>query len=316
MTNEISEEIIEEVKKALNITTEIDNIALLKKLSAEYTSSHPDNFLDKENKEIAEERFKLLGSLRNKLRSYLENQRAKGQLIAYDNSHDIAEIETINILTEKDLEILSLKDNISYLELTLEITKRELKDKEKVIDDFLHQSTKTSKEEITDIYKPKKRGRILGLGSAIATLSLFIPQVQNIVETMGVGGVIGSSIIVCVTIIWLLQIVRNDFCNNCIQSLIDKILYGDDLVETFNVTFPKERFSKPFFKEKDVVNSIDRYMNFHKYHLLFWGKYNSIRRQIVEYILLELSRKKIIVDMKTHAMQKIFFVEHSNIVDL
>ena len=64
------------------------------------------------------------------------------------------------------------------------------------------------------------------------------------------------------------------------------------------------------------MNSIDRHMNFHKYHLLFLGKYNTIRRQIVEYILLELSRKKIIVDMKTHAMQKIFFVEHSNIVDL
>ena len=187
MAKEISEEIIAQVKQALNITTEIDAIALYRKLSNEYISSHPDKFSDKGNKEIAEERFKNLGDLRDKLRIYLEQQRAKGQIIAYDKARDVEEIETINIITEKNLKIQQLHEKISYLEIVIEGNKRVLNDKEKAIDDFLKQSTKTSKEDLTDIYKPKKRENILGLSSAIASLSLFIPQVQNIVANIGVG---------------------------------------------------------------------------------------------------------------------------------
>lgn len=140
MAKEISEEIIAQVKQALNITTEIDVIALYKKLSNEYISCHPDKYSDKA-KEIAEDRFKKLGDLRDKLDIYIEQQRAKGQVIAYDKARDVEEIETINNITEKDLKILELKDKITYLEIVIEGNKRELNDKEKAIDDFLKQST-------------------------------------------------------------------------------------------------------------------------------------------------------------------------------
>ena len=310
MAKEISEEIIAQVKQALNITTEIDVIALYKKLSNEYISCHPDKYSDKA-KEIAEERFKELGDLRDKLDIYLEQQRAKGQVIAYDKSRDVEEIETINNITEKDLKILKLQEKISYLEIVIEGNKRELKDKEKAIDDVLKQSTKTSKEELTDIYKPQKRGNILGLSSAIASLSLFIPQVQNIVANIGVGGFIGSFIIIGITITWIVKIIRSNICNSCIQSIIDNILYGEDLMEAFDV----KRYSKPYFKEKAVVDFIDRCMTNKKYRILFFGKYNSTRRHIVEYILLELSRKKIIIDVKTDDMQKVFYIEHRNGID-
>ena len=53
----------------------------------------------------------------------------------------------------------------------------------------------------------------------------------------------------------------------------------------------------------------------YKRQILFFGKYNSTRRHIVEYILLELSRKKIIVDVKTDDMQKVFYIEHRNDID-
>ena len=99
MAKEISEEIIAQVKQALNITTEIDVIALYKKLSNEYISCHPDKYSDKA-KEIAEERFKKLGDLRDKLEIYIEQQRAKGQVIAYDKARDVEEIETINNITD------------------------------------------------------------------------------------------------------------------------------------------------------------------------------------------------------------------------
>ena len=102
MAKEMSEEIIAQVKQTLNITTEIDAIALYKKLSNEYISCHPDKFSDKGNKEIAEERFKKLGDLRDKLEIYIEQQRAKGQVIAYDKARDVEEIETINNITEKE----------------------------------------------------------------------------------------------------------------------------------------------------------------------------------------------------------------------
>lgn len=314
MAKEISEEIIAQVKQALNISTEIDVIALYKKLSNEYISCHPDKYSDKA-KEIAEERFKKLGDLRDKLEIYIEQQRAKGQIIVYDKARDVEEIETINNITEKDLKILKLQEKISYLEIVIEGNKRELNDKEKAIDDFLKQSTKTLKEDLTDIYKPKKRGNILGLSSAIASLSLFIPQVQNIVANIGVGGFIGSFIVIAITITWIVKIIRSNICNSCIQSIIDNILYGEDLMEAFDVKFSNERYSKPYFREKDVVDFVDRCMTNKKYRILFFGKYNSTRRHIVEYILLELSRKKIIVDVKTDDMQKVFYIEHRNDID-
>lgn len=128
MAKEISEEIIAQVKQALNITTEIDVIALYKKLSNEYISCHPDKYSDKA-KDIAEERFKKLGDLRDKLEIYIEQQRAKGQVIVYDKARDVEEIETINNITEKDLKILKLQEKISYLEIVIEGNKRELNDK-------------------------------------------------------------------------------------------------------------------------------------------------------------------------------------------
>ena len=310
MVTDISEEIIGQVKSALNISIEIDNIALYKRLNDAYISSHPDKFLNEDNKKIAEERFKMLGVLREKLKDFLEQQRAKGQLVAYDSSNDVAEIEAINCLTEKDLEILRLQRELSRLELSLEDLKIELKSKDKKITDFLTQSTKISKGDLTDIYKPKKKENFLGFSSAIASLSLLIPQVQKLVSSIGIGGFIGSCIIVCITIIWLLEIARNNICNSYIQSIIDKTLYGEDLIEAFGVSYTMDKYSKAYFKEKAVVDYIDNCMNKKKYRLLFYGKYSTIRRQIVEYILLELSRKKVIVDVKTNSMQKVFFVEH------
>ena len=313
MISEISKEIVSQVRSALNITSELDDIALYKKLNNEYLSSHPDKFSNKENKKIAEERFKNLGNLREKLKNYLEQQRVKGQLITSDYSHDMTEVDTINSLTEKDLKIIQLQEKISQLELNLEITNDDLKQKEKQITDYLIQSTETTKEKLTDIYKPKNKGNVLGIGSAIVSLSLFIPQVQKIVTDIGIGGFLGSCIIICVSIIWLIQIARNNICNSCIQSIIDKILYGDDLVKAFDVTYPIDKYSKPYFKEKAVVDYIERCMNIPKYRLLFRGNYNSIRRQIVEYILLELSRKKIIVKVKSNGMQKVFLVENEDL---
>ena len=87
---------------------------------------------------------------------------------------------------------------------------------------------------------------------------------------------------------------------------------GADLMQQLHVAIPQKRYEYPCFSEQSLIELVDSYMNKSYLKVMFFGSYNAIRRQIVEYIILGLECKNIIVKTKNNDMQRYFYIEHSS----
>lgn len=311
MKNQISEHIVSRVKNKLGITDpSIEVSVVYERLCKALVKSHPDLFTDEFAKKKAEERFKEFNSMRNELKAYIEQQSASGKLVLYDDKAEMASVKAITITADQEVRISELEHEIRMLKFELEYAKSQLRVAEQKASEIAAQAVVVSKDSISDIYKPKKIGNTIGISAAIISMSALIPQVQTIVGNLGVCGIIGSVVVWSVTLVWLLRLFRNAVSNKYVESIIDKTIVGTDLFDELKVSSSKN-YSRPYFSEKSLLELVENIMNKRAIHLLFWGKYNSIRRQIVEHIILELECKHIIVDSKNNDMQRLFYIEHS-----
>ena len=312
MSTQIQQDIIARTKQVLEINKEISNSDLYTILNQEMSGSHPDRFSDAKVKKQAEEKFKLLNGLRAEFKVFLEQERLNHQVTTYEKESDQLSIDTITKNTDLELEVLSLKKKLESKDWTIEYNNTRLRQAEEKFTSLVADYTELAKEKISDIYKPKKIGTVVGIGSACGSLAILIPQVQRILFSMGIGGLIASTVVIILALIWIFRYARNFMVNKYIESLIDKIIIGTNLMEELNVVVPDEKYPKPYFTEYDIVALVERHMNKSYIQCLLYGSYNSIKRNIVEYIILEFERKRFIVDIKTSDMVKKFFIEHNN----
>ena len=316
MEKQLSENIVSRVKSKLCLTDPLMEVTVVyEKLCQALVQSHPDLFSDESAKKIAEERFKELNSMREELKAYMEQQSAEGQLVLYDANAELTTLHKVTKVADQEVEISELKHKIQELSSSLKYRDRQLEEANKKISDMKAKVVMASHDSLTDIYKPKKLSNTIGLSSAIFSLSVFLPQVQTLVGSLGICGVIGSFVIWFIAVLWIFSWIRNIICNSCIRSIIDKIIVGTDLFQELEIIFPTS-YSNPYFSETSLIKLVDRLMNKHFIHLLFFGKYNSIRRQIVEHIILELEHRCIIVDSQNNDMQRIFNIEHRGRMNL
>lgn len=313
MPNEMKEDIISQVKKELGIDeSQSDLNVLFDKLSDATIQSHPDKFTDKKAKEIAEERFKRLNPLREQMKAYMEQRRASGLLSVFKGDKELAALDANVKISDQALEILKLKGEIDDLKLKVQYTEGKLADANKKVDEQKTLSAESAKENLRDIYKPKKVGNTIGISALIVSLTAFVPSLQALIGSLGLFGIVGKSILWLIVLLWVLKWIRNYVCKLYIQSVIDKVLMCGNLMEELSVVMPKERYSNPYFTERSIIKMIDQLMQGKFMKVLFWGSRNTTRRMIVEYIILELECKHIIVDSRNNDMQRYFFIEHSS----
>lgn len=316
MGNEIKENIITRVKKELGISDAVDDLALYEFLCKTLIENHPDKYSDREAQKIAEERFKVLSPLRDEFFSYLEMQRASNQLVKTNDSGEASKYESIIKSTSQEIEILKLKDKIKWLEVELKEKSISLEKVRKQYDDLIAQSAGIAKENLTDIYKPKKFGNFIGLSATLLTISTFNDKCQSLIASLGVTGKIGNLILIIITVVWLMRLGRNIIMKSFANSIIDKTLMDPDLKVKLHIIKTRGSYPYYYFTESDVVSLVDKQLQKGYLPILFWGAYNTIRRSLVEYLILELEHKHFIERTSNNDLQKIFYIHHErNISD-
>ena len=306
MGNEIKENIVTRVKKELGISDAVDDLALYEFLCKTLIENHPDKFSDREAQKIAEERFKVLSPLRDEFLSYLEMQRASNQLVKTNDSGGASKYESIIKSTSQEIE----------LEVELKEKSISLDKVRKQYDDLIAQSAGIAKENLTDIYKPKKFGNFIGLSATLLTISTFNDKCQSLIASLGVTGKIGNLILIIITVVWLMRLGRNIIVKSFANSIIDKTLMDPDLKVKLHIIKTRGSYPYYYFTESDVVSLVDKQLQKGYLPILFWGAYNTIRRSLVEYLILELEHKHFIERTSNNDLQKIFYIHHErNISD-
>lgn len=309
---DVKENIVTRVKKELGICEEVDCLALYELLCKTLIDNHPDKFSDKEAQKVAEERFKVLCPLRDEFLSYLDMQRASNQLAKTTDFGDAAQYELIIKSTSQEIEILKLKDKIKWLEVELKNKNSSLEKVQNQYEDFIAQSAGVSKERLTDIYRPKMLGNIIGFSATLISILTFNEKIQSLVSSLGLAGKIGNVILIIFTVVWLLRWGRNIVAKSFVNSIIDKTLMDPDLNVKLHIIKTKGRYPDYYFTESDVVSLVDRQLKKSYLTYLFWGSYNTIRRNLVEYLILELEHKRFIKKTSNNDLQKVFYIYHEH----
>lgn len=287
--------IVEKVKSAVNCNSDIDEYKLYELLANEIINSHPDKYTIEENKKLAEEKFKQLNELKHEFDIYLEQQRLNRQVAILPNL-DEEKIELIKSSSDKDFEILRLNckvnkhlKEIDNLKAEIEDYKRNLKECQDNYNKRISEELNYSRENISSLYRPKIVGNIIGTTTSIASLSLLLPQVQNILNDIGFGIVCSSFILISISVIWLLTHFRRYVAIKLSDNIVSKIFSDKDINNLFKI---KYYYRIAYFTGNDVYKIVNDQMSNKWMKIFFFGNYNILKKDIVDCIILECEAKK------------------------
>lgn len=318
MEKEISEDIVLKVKSFLHLEYIDNEYELYQKLVCELRKSHPDNFSDEEARKISENRFKELNNLRDSFNAYLERKRASNQLVTNSDEKEIVSFNATNRYIDSELEKIELQREIKYLNNQINRLKSSIDEKEKKIKELLGTSKKQSRTNLSDIYKPKKIANFTGAITTVATLSLFVPKVQQLLSNAGIGGVIATCIIGLIEVLWILLWCRSWIIEKESKLIIDKIITSSTLMDDFEVKIPLNSYRDAVFSEANIYKVVDRHLSSSYIKRLVYGSCDSIKRNISEYVILEFEQKNIIKSSEVINLMRIFRINYkkeSEIID-
>lgn len=310
--NSLQLSIVEKVKSAVNCNSDIDEYKLYELLTKEIINSHPDKYINEEIKKQAEEKFKQLNELKSEFDIYIEQQRLNRQLAIHTNFNE-EKLELVKSSSDKDLEILRLNSEVNKyireidnLKAEIEYYKRHLKECQDNYDKRISEEVNYSKESISSLYKPKTLGNVIGTTASVASLSLFLPQVKNILNDVGISILYGSLILIFVSVIWLITHFRRYVAIKLSDNIVSKIFSDTNINKLFNI---KNNYRKTYFTEKDVYHIVSYPMSKKWVKLFFFDNYDILKKDIVDRIILELEAKKLINGHLNNGLEKEFIVE-------
>lgn len=314
MSNIKDKDIIQEVKETLNIFEEISDIKLLEALKKSVAHKHPDNFTDDDTKKQAEEECKKLTALYNDLKKYIEQNIIKNKsLVTYDQN-DIIRLSHINETDEKDKEIANLKAEKGQLESQLKISEDNIQSLNKKIDDLYNLKTEDNKQEIKEMYRPRKPVNVVGITVLAATIGSVIPQCKDLLENIGLSsGFISISLLV-ISSLWLLSWLRSLMVEKIVDS-VESYIVTSQLEDELYIRQREKRYykeSEQYFTEKDLSNCIRKLLKkgLRKYLIMY--DMNKTVRVLTEQIILEFNRKKLIKSTETDGLTKVFVLDTRN----
>ncbi|WP_417801180.1 hypothetical protein [Tenacibaculum sp.] len=172
---EITNSIIQEVKDELGISDDIPSTRLYDLLHKYRTTQHPDKFTDENLKEVAEEKFKKINSLLDKLSQYIElekQQKPANELSIFQNDYEITDLKQSTVHLEKEIE--KLKNEIKSNEYLI---KRIRKENKRLKKDYVDKKT----EELIKEYKPTKKSLLsLGIIFILTLITGVLTKVEEI----------------------------------------------------------------------------------------------------------------------------------------
>lgn len=307
--------IIERVKRAINIDTDIDVYSLYEQLNKHIINSHPDKYSEDNLKKQAEEKFKELQALKSEFNIYLEEQRLNSKITIFQNQ-DESKLELINSKTNIELENINLNNKIEEqririinLENERDSYKKQLNDCQENYKKRISEELNYSRKNIQTIYKPRIFSNIVGTATSLGSLSLLLPQVKDILSNIGINIFFSSIVLISISVFWVLSHLRNNMAIKLTEDITSKIFSDPDINHLLNIKKKYNSYRKSFFTEKDVYNIVNDLMSKKWIYLFFIDRINKLKRDIVENIILEFEYKGLIVGTSNSGLEKEFIVE-------
>lgn len=97
---------------------------------------------------------------------------------------------------------------------------------------------------------------------------------------------------------------RNIIVKSFANSIIDKTLMDPDLKVKLHIIKTRGSYPYYYFTESDVVSLVDKQLQKGYLPILFWGAYNTIRRSLVEYLILDLNISILSKGLRTMTYKK------------
>ena len=314
MSNTKDKDIIQEVKETLNVFGDITEVDLLEELRDCVARNHPDKFPDEDSKQQAEEKCKELNALYTRFKKYIDNKRINDTKLVEYNKEEIIRLNHINETDEKDKEIANLKAEKDQLESQLKISEDNIQSLNKKIDDLYNLKTEDNKQEIKEMYRPRKPVNVVGITVLAATIGSVIPQCKDLLENIGLSsGFISISLLV-ISSLWLLSWLRSLMVEKIVDS-VESYIVTSQLEDELYIRQREKRYYKEpeqYFTEKDLSNCIRKLLKkgLRKYLIMY--DMNKTVRVLTEQIILEFNRKKLIKSTETDGLTKVFVLDTRN----
>ncbi|MBR0333551.1 MAG: hypothetical protein IIX13_01280 [Bacteroidales bacterium] len=306
MSQEIQTSVIEKIKEALGTECE-DVYQLYQMLVKKMPTLHPDRFQDEAAKKTAEEQFKQLSQLRKEFDIYIENLRLQTQLAVIDE-HQEACIDLLRQNSKKEDEIRKLQTDLHLMEYENLNLKKKLKEVNEKYEQRISSELQQSKENLSSIYKPSRFSNVVGIVSMVATFSVLLPQVRTLISTLGLGGCVGSALLLVFAVLWLFSHFRNYCAKQFMESMLAKIFSSGNINNLLNIKPGRNPYESAYFSENDVYSCVHGMMSKRWVCFLFWGSFDKLKKDIVETLILELEARNLIVGTRNRGLQKEFLV--------
>lgn len=305
---ERDKDLIKTVKDKLN--SKNDNVLeLYKELKQRMISVHPDKYVDRKAKEHAENEFKELHNLYDRLGSYIQQQLADNVPILKSESGEIAEFFNIQKENIQEDEIERLKKENEILKFRISNLEGEKEVLDKQIEELKNKKIQTIHDEIKEIYTPRKAWKAIGIISVITSLLSLFPVIKRLAEEIGVDSILILFLIQSIALITLLNWVRIAIINKVIESIEYKVLNSANINMVFNIRKLQSKYNSCFyFDEKDVMSYIRSKIK-GIVSILFWGTKEKIIKILTDDIIIQFDKKKLIKDTKSDGLMKLFIVD-------
>lgn len=305
---ERDKDLIKTVKDKLN--SKNDNVLeLYKELKQRMISVHPDKYVDRKAKERAENEFKELHNLYDRLGSYIQQQLAENVPILKSEDGEIAEFFNIQKENIQEDEIDRLKKENELLKFRISNLEGEKEVLDKQIEELKNKKIQSIHDEIKEIYTPRKAWKAIGIISVITSLLSLFPVIKRLAEEIGVDSILILFLIQSIALITLLNWVRIAIINKVIESIEYKVLNSANINMVFNIRKLQTKYNSCFyFDEKDVMSYIRSKIK-GIVSILFWGTKEKIIKILIDDIIIQFDKKKLIKDTKSDGLMKLFIVD-------
>lgn len=181
MSISLSSEIIQTVREFLDIDYEITPSDLYEKLYQYRSKTHPDLFIDKDEKSDAENRFKDCYKYLDELSDYINKDRMINpkELTVYDKEFEMLQRRQEMIKNEKELE--RYKNEILFLQSSSSNLSNKVKSLESEMKTLRTSKISEKSDELISTYRPtSKNFKVLGITIILSTLIAVLTQIEQI----------------------------------------------------------------------------------------------------------------------------------------
>lgn len=291
--------IIQEVKNELSIEDDLSSNELYDLLYKYRNGQHPDKYTDEELKKEAEERFKNLNALLDKLSKYIElekRQKKPSEVIPFQKDYEAVSLKQEIILLQRKIDELNstIKSRDSRIK-TLELRLSKYRDKKQA----------ETINELIKLYEPSKKDK---WRNGIIVLLVFIyavfTQSEKVVEILAKYSPLSpwllNTIVFGLFSLVIIGLLKKYFESEYIKKLSKRIVTPNS-VSSFYQTLPQPDENRiHYFEEIDVYKYIGNELN-KKFEMwkLFAKYFSSINDEItINYLkdifILNLYNKQLI----------------------